>query len=174
MRTYLRNRAAGGCFFLTLVLEDRSSHLLVKHINAFRQAYRDARMRYRFETHAVAVLPDHVHMLITLPENQSDCAPIVANLKAGFSRRLPNDEFVSNSRLAKRERGIWQRRYWEHTIRNQQDFANHMDYIHYNPVKHGCVDAVKDWPYSTFQRCIQQRVYPQDWGGNPDADIYTD
>ena len=174
MRTYLRNRVAGGCFFLTLNLEDRSSGLLVKHIDAFRQAYRAAYARYQFETYAIVVLPDHVHMLISLQENQSDCALIVANLKAGFSRQLPKGEFVSNSRLAKRERGIWQRRYWEHTIRHQQDFANHMDYIHYNPVKHGHVVAAKDWPYSTFQRCVQQGIYPLDWGGNPDADIYPD
>lgn len=81
---------------------------------------------------------------------------------------------ISPSRERKRERGIWQRRYWEHTVRDERDFANHMDYIHFNPVKHGYAAAAKDWPYSTFLHCVGQGIYPMDWGGNPEADIYTD
>lgn len=174
MRTYLRNRVSGGCFFLTLTLENRNSNLLTKHIPMFRQAYRDTKIRYRFELHGMVVLPDHLHMLINLPENESDFSALVSSLKAGFSRRLPKDEIISPSRADKRERGIWQRRFWEHTIRNERDFANHMDYIHFNPVKHGYVSAAKDWPYSTFMKCVEKGTYPLDWGGNPEADIYTD
>ena len=174
MRTYIRNRVPGGCFFLTLCLEDRTQQLLTDHIEAFRQASRETCAKHFFTLHGMVVLPDHIHMLIRLPENNSDCAVIVSSLKALFSRSLPRGETISPSRERKRERGIWQRRYWEHTVRDERDFANHMDYIHFNPVKHGYAAAAKDWPYFIFLHCVGQGIYPMDWGGNPEADIYTD
>jgi putative transposase len=92
-------------------------------------------------------------------------------IKSAFSRGLPGGEGVSASRAAKHERGIWQRRYWEHTLRDEEDFARHADYIHFNPVKHRHVKQVADWPYSSFHRMVKLGVYPLDWGGEalPDA-----
>ena len=160
MRTYIRNRVPGGCFFLTLCLEDRTQQLLTDHIEAFRQAFRETRAKHFFTLHGMVVLPDHIHMLIRLPENNSDCAVIVSSLKALFSRSLPRGETISPSRERKRERGIWQRRYWEHEIRNQEDLNAHIDYIHINPVKHGYVARMADWPYSSFYRYVRQGILP--------------
>jgi putative transposase len=86
-------------------------------------------------------------------------------IKSRFSHSLPRTEFRSDVRQRRQERGIWQRRYWEHLIRNEQDYAFHMDYIHINPVKHNLVVQVRDWPYSTFHRMVEKGIYPQDWGG---------
>ena len=94
-------------------------------------------------------------------------------IKAGFSRCIPKDEQRNQSRTTKGERGIWQRRYWEHMIRDQNYFNAHMNYIHFNPVKHGLVTSVKDWPYSTFHRCVRDGLYPTDWGGD-EMDNTTD
>ncbi len=94
-------------------------------------------------------------------------------IKAGFSRRIPTGERRNNSRIAKGERGIWQRRYWEHVIRDDRDFARHADYIHYNPVKHGYVQRVADWPYSSFHREVGCGVYTPDWAGAPESDLGT-
>jgi putative transposase len=91
-------------------------------------------------------------------------------IKAAFSRRLPKTEDRSASRINKGERGIWQRRYWEHTIRDEKDYQAHFDYIHFNPVKHGYVSAAREWPHSSFPQSVTRGVYPVDWGGNGDAD----
>lgn len=90
-------------------------------------------------------------------------------IKTAFSKAMPRDEFISASRRAKAERGIWQRRFWEHTIRNEQDYAAHMDYIHFNPVKHGLVAEVAQWPYSSFQRAVKTGFYPTTWAGGGGA-----
>jgi putative transposase len=87
-------------------------------------------------------------------------------IKAAFSRALAKGERISPRRLRKGERGIWQRRYWEHTLRDERDYLRHVDYIHFNPVKHRLVTQVKDWPYSSFHRMVRLGVYPVDWGGD--------
>jgi putative transposase len=98
------------------------------------------------------VLPDHLHAIWTLPETDADFALRWRLIKSAFSHRLVEVEHVSPSRVGKGERGIWQRRYWEHTLRNEDDFARHADYIHFNPVKHGHVACVKDWPHRRFTK----------------------
>ena len=122
---------------------------------------------------AVVVLPDHLHAIWTLPEDEADFSVRRALIKADFSRRLPSRESVSASRSRKRERGIWQRRYWEHVLRDQDDFARHLDYIHFNPVKHGHVKRFRDWPYSSFHRMVRLGIYPAAWAGDAadNADI---
>ena len=90
-------------------------------------------------------------------------------IKSAFSRTLPNTEQRSAARMTRAERGIWQRRYWEHVIRDADDLRNHVDYIHYNPVKHGHVRQVSDWPYSSFHRYVRAGVYAPEWGGTVDA-----
>jgi putative transposase len=120
----------------------------------------------RFTTDAVVVLPDHLHAVWTLPEGDADFGTRWRQIKSAFSRSLAPTEPISESRAAKGERGIWQRRYWEHTIRDENDFARHVDYVHINPVKHRLVTRVRDWPYSSFHRMVKLGVYPEDWAGD--------
>jgi REP-associated tyrosine transposase len=166
MPGYVRAKIEGGTFFFTVTLADRSSNLLVQHIVLLRSAYRSVRDRFPFETIAICVLPDHLHAIWRLPEDDADF-PLRWNLiKGGFSRSLPSIKSRSRSTLAKREKGIWQRRYWEHMIRDDTDLARHVDYIHFNPVKHGLVTRVRDWPHSSFHRHVANDTLPADWGGD--------
>jgi putative transposase len=108
------------------------------------------------------VLPDHLHAIWSLPEGDADFPLRWRLIKAAFSRGLPRSEAVSTSRSYKSERGIWQRRYWEHAIRDQSDFNRHVDYIHLNPVKHGHAARAKEWPYSSYHRMVRLHGYPAD------------
>jgi len=121
----------------------------------------------------VVILPDHLHALMTLPPCDTAYPMRWRLIKTEFSRALPKGESRSESRVAKRERGIWQRRYWEHTIRNESDYRQHIDYIHWNPVKHGWVERVRDWPHSSFHRFVATGDYPADWCGNNVSDVST-
>jgi putative transposase len=166
MTSYGRNFVSGGTFFFTVNLAERRLRLLTGHIDLLRAAFRATRLRHPFTIDAVVVLPDHLHAIWTLPEGDADFATRWRLLKSSFSRALPAGERISNSRLRKGERGIWQRRYWEHTIRDETDLARHIDYIHINPVKHGHVTRVRDWPYSSFHRMVRLGTYPEDWAGD--------
>lgn len=165
MTGYRRNFMAGGSFFFTVNLAERRLRLLTQHVDELRNAFRETRQRHPFTIDAMVVLPDHLHAVWTLPEGDADFATRWRLIKAAFSRGLPTGEWISDSRTVKGERGIWQRRYWEHTIRDQNDFARHVDYVHINPVKHGLVPRVSDWPYSSFHRMVRLGVYPADWAG---------
>jgi putative transposase len=165
MTNYRRNFLAGGTYFFTANLMDRDRWLLTDNIGLLRAAFRYVRKRHPFKTDAMVVLPDHMHVLWTLPPGDTDFPKRWGLIKSTFSRSLPTTEPVSASRLRKGERGIWQRRYWEHTIRDERDFSHHADYIHFNPVKHGYVGRAADWPYSSFRRMVRLGLYPQDWGG---------
>ncbi len=142
MPRYLRARIEGGTFFFTVTLADRSGDLLVRHVELLRRAYGAVQKRFPFETVAICVLPDHLHAI-------------------GACR--------SPSNIGKREKGIWQRRYWEHVIRDENDLARHIDYIHFNPVKHGLVSRVCDWPHSSFHRYVASGMLAMDWGGDVSA-----
>jgi putative transposase len=166
MSRYRRARIKGGTFFFTVTLADRSSDLLIREIDRFRSAYRSVKTRYPFETIAICVLPDHLHAVLSLPENDTGFAARWMLIKSGFSRGLPAAAARSASKVTKREKGIWQRRYWEHAIRDERDFERHVDYIHYNPVKHGLVSRVLDWPHSSFHRFVERGILPLDWGGD--------
>lgn len=162
MTNYRRNRIAGGCDFFTVNLAERRLTLLTDHIDLLRAAFRYARMRHPFTIEGIVVLPDHLHAIRRLPEGDDDFSLRWRMIKSAFSRSLPPGERISASRLRKGERGLWQRRYWEHTIRNDSDFSQHMDYVHFNPVNYGFVLQVKDWPYSSFHRLVRLGVYPGD------------
>jgi len=166
MTGYRRNFVPGGSFFFTVNLAERRLRLLTEHVGRLRAAFRDIRSRHSFAIEAIVVLPDHLHAIWSLPEGDADFAVRWRLIKAAFSRGLPAGERISASRAAKGERGIWQRRYWEHTLRDERDFARHVDYIHFNPVKHGYVARVKDWPYSSFHRMVRLGLYPADWAGD--------
>jgi REP-associated tyrosine transposase len=163
MTTYRRNFVAGGSYFFTVNLAERRLRLLTDHVDLLREAFRYARLRYPFAIDAIVVLPDHLHTIWTLPGGDGDFATRWRLVKSSFSRALSHGERVSPSRLRKRERGIGQRRYREHTIRDEGDFARHVDYIHFNPVKHGHVQRVQDWPFSSFQRMVRLGFHPPDW-----------
>ncbi|CAH2602312.1 transposase [Rhodovastum atsumiense] len=165
MPDYRRNRVVGGIFFFTVTLCDRDSDLLVRRIEALRDTVREVRARRPFYIDAWVVLPDHMHCLWTLPPGDADFPGRWRAIKTAFSKRLPAGEPRSTVMIARGERGIWQRRYWEHTIRDERDYAAHMDYIHFNPVKHGYVTQPQDWAYSTFRHCVMQGLYPAGWSG---------
>ncbi|WP_456617487.1 MULTISPECIES: REP-associated tyrosine transposase [unclassified Bradyrhizobium] len=158
-------RAKGTTFFFTVVLADRSSTLLVDHVDRLRQIYRTIQQRRPFETVAVCVLPDHLHAIWALPEDDLDFSSRWNLIKGGFSRGLEKGARTT-SKLRKREKGIWQRRFWEHAIRNDADLERHVDYIHFNPVKHGLIARVRDWSLSSFHRYVDQGTLPVDWGGD--------
>jgi putative transposase len=164
MPDYLRCRVPGGTYFFTITLLERGGDLLVQHIDVLREAVRRTRSERPFHIDAWVVMPDHMHCLITLPPGDSDYSNRIKAIKIRFSRALPRTERRSAVRALKGERGIWQRRFWEHAIRDVDDFAHHMDYVHFNPVKHGFVRSVADWPHSTFHRCVAAGLYPPDWG----------
>jgi putative transposase len=166
MSRYRRVILDGGVFFFTVTLADRSSTILVEHIGRLRRTYTLVQQRYPFETIAVCVLPDHLHAIWSLPEGDGNYPLRWSLIKSGFTRGLKADAACSPSKRAKRERGIWQRRYWEHAIRNDADLERHVDYIHFNPVKHGYVPGVCDWPHSSFHRYVREGILPADWGGD--------
>jgi putative transposase len=165
MPDYRRNRVPGGSYFFTVNLRDRRSHLLVTEIDAFRTAVRTARTRHPFDIDAWVVLPDHMHCIWTLPPGDVGFPIRWQTIKAAFSRSVPVAQDRRPSLIRKREAGVWQRRYREHTIRDEADFAAHMDYIHFNPVKHGFAARPAEWPYSSFLRCVAPSGYPGDWAG---------
>jgi putative transposase len=135
-----------------VALADRKSDLLVAQIDLLRQAIKTTKAAHPFTINAMVVLPDHIHALWTLPEGDSDYSVRWMLIKRHFSMALPKIEDIKITRLRKRERGIWQRRFWEHLIRDEQDFLNHAEYIHQNPVKHGYVNNAQDWPYSSIHK----------------------
>jgi putative transposase len=165
MPDYRRAKAKGNIFFFTVVLADRSSALLVEEIERLRATYRLVQSRRPFETIAICILPDHLHAVWTLPEDDDDYSTRWALIKSGFSRGIEARQ-RSPSKIVKREKGIWQRRYWEHAIRDEADLGRHVDYIHFNPVKHGHVSRVADWPHSSFHRYVERGLLEVDWGGD--------
>lgn len=165
MPNYRRDPLAGGTYFFTLTLANRQSNLLIKHIDAFRQAYQRADELHPFTTIAICILPDHLHAIWQLPPNDANFALRWSIIKSQFSRQLSANQQRSESKVKRREKGIWQRRFWEHQIRDEADLQRHVDYIHYNPVKHEYVKCVQDWQYSSFHRYVKQEHCPIDWGG---------
>lgn len=163
MPNYRRNHVPGGTYFFTVNLVDRRSDLLVKHIDLLKTSFDNVKQSHPFKIPAICVLPDHLHCLWALPENDQDFSTRWNLIKGSFSRGIGKGELVSQSRVKRRERGIWQRRFWEHTIRDEDDYENHFHYIHYNPLKHGLVTDLKDWPHSTYHEYVKQRVYFENW-----------
>jgi putative transposase len=166
MPRYRRAKIAGGTFFFTVAIANRSDDLLVREIDRLRASYRAVQSRHPFETIAICVLPDHLHALWSLPDGDSDFSRRWSLIKSGFSRGLASTMPRSTRQVDKREKGLWQRRYWEHAIRDETDLAHHVDYIHFNPVKHALVPRVRDWPHSSFHRYVAQGQLPEDWGGD--------
>ena len=168
MQNYTLAYRPGGTHFFTVNLQERGdSDLLTRHIERLRETVRVVCRRHPFDIHAWVVLPDHLHCILGLPEGETDFSERWRLIKAGFTRAIPNDgEGVSVPRDARGERGVWQPRFREHLIRDEKDYLHHRDYVHMNPVKHGLVSRVIDWPYSTFHRLVERDVYRADWSGD--------
>jgi len=167
---YRRMYLKGGCFFFTVVTEARRP-LLTRNIELLQFAFRKVLERYPFCIDGFVVLPDHLHCIWTLPRGDDDYANRWRLIKHHFSRGLKKGEYIANNRSSRGERGIWQRRFWEHLIQHEKDYQRHLDYIHFNPVKHGYVKRPCDWPYSTFRKCVRSGLYELDWASPPDPNM---
>lgn len=166
MTEYRRAHVPGASWFFTVNLAQRKGNrLLVERIDLLRAAFATVRARHPFRMDAVVILPDHMHCILTLPPGDADFSTRWNLIKGGFSRAVEKGERISSSRAKRGERGIWQRRFWEHLIHDQEDFNRHADYIHWNPVKHGWARRVADWPHSSFHEYVRRGIYPVDWGG---------
>ncbi|MBR0784277.1 REP-associated tyrosine transposase [Bradyrhizobium iriomotense] len=165
MVLYRRNFLPGGTYFFTVTLFDRRSSLLIENVDALRDAFRVARKERPFEVDAIVILPDHLHVVMKLPLDDYDFAGRWRRIKGHFSSALLQAG-VNLARHSNGELALWQRRYWEHTIRDEDDFARHVDYVHFNPVKHGYVRSVRDWEHSSFHRYVRLGVLPEDWAGD--------
>ncbi|MFN7055814.1 REP-associated tyrosine transposase [Hyphomonas sp.] len=152
MPEYRRLYSDGGTYFFTVNLEDRKSDLLVSEISKLRAAYSYVQSRHPFRTDAICILPDHIHCVWTLPEGDSDFSKRWMLLKSFFSRAITGRVATSGSRARRGEKTIWQRRFWEHLIRNNEDFEAHIGYTYENPVKHGYTSRAEDWPHSSLHR----------------------
>ena len=162
---YRRTVCDGGVFFFTATLADRRRDTLVRHVDELRASLLAAKATHPFTLIAMVVLPEHLHAIWRLPHGDCNYPLRWSLFKAGFSRRLPKCEPIDAARTRKRERGVWQRRYWEHQIRDAADLAQHVDYIHFNPVKHGLARRPSDWPHSTFHGYVERGWLARDWGG---------
>ena len=169
MSNYIRSQVAGATYFFTLALAQRNTNLLTDNIELLRQAYQRANALHPFTTISICILPDHIHAIWQMPIDDGNYALRWRMIKSQVSRNFNANEQRSSSKIKHREKGIWQRRYWEHQIRDDNDLQRHVDYIHYNPVKHGLVSNVKDWPHSTFHRYVKDGVYAENWGGRFDG-----
>lgn len=165
MTEYRRIYRPGGIYFFTLTLADRRQNWLTSHIAALKQSVRIEQQRAPFSLQAWVVMPEHLHLLMRLPDGDRDFSNRLRRIKGSFSRQLPRND-ARMSQLLKGERGIWQRRFWEHLIRDERDWQQHFDYIHYNPVKHGQVQRVIDWPHSSFHAYVDRGIYPRDWASD--------
>ena len=166
MPDYRRAYIKGGTYFFTVVIHDRRPVFKDKYtVDLLKNSFKRVMLAYPFEVDSIVVLPDHLHCIWILPDNDSDFSTRWRLIKSDFSRNYlvaPAAE-ISDSRRMKKERGIWQRRFWEHTIRNESDLNIHRDYIHYNPVKHGLVDSLATWQYSSYNAFVKKGLYPADW-----------
>lgn len=167
MVLYRRSYIAGGTFFFTVALRDRRLDLLLRHADLLKQAISEVKAKRPFSIDAMVVMPEHLHAIWTLPEGDVDYSGRWRAIKSGFVRALTRHG-VEVARNARGEADVWQRRFWEHSIRDEHDFNRHVDYIHYNPVKHAYVTTPVNWPHSSIHRFIKQGVLAADWGASMD------
>ena len=172
MTQYRRPTVPGAAWFFTVNLAERKgTRLLVEEIAVLRAAFRAVQLVHTFRVDAAVILPEHLHCIWTLPPGDSDFSTRWGLIKGNFSRAIQKGERISPSRVKRGERGLWQRRFWEHLIRDESDFRRHVDYIHWNPIKHGWVQRVVDWPHSSFHAYVQRGLYVDSWGGDAVRDL---
>lgn len=169
MPNYRRAKVTGGTYFITQVTYNRQSWLISTIARqALRTAIMHVRQNYPFTINAFVLLPDHFHCLWTLPEEDKDISTRLRLIKTFVTKhygdQLASNADISQSRHKRQERNVWQRRFWEHLIRDEIDFAKHCDYIHYNPVRHGLCSIPQEWLFSSIHRLMAQGIYPSNWG----------
>jgi len=165
MTSYRRCRVSGGTFFFTVVTFGRQPLLdSAQNVDVLRRAFRRVQVEHPFTVDAMVVLPDHLHAVWTLPPDDADYSLRWRLIKYRFSLSLPCECTASKSLRRRREKGLWQRRFWEHAIRDETDLQRHIDYVHFNPVKHGLVGRPVDWPFSSFRRFLADGRYDPSWG----------
>lgn len=170
MSNYRRADTKGATYFFTVVTYRRQKILCNEDIRtALHDGIQATRINHPFVIDAWALLPDHLHCIWSLPEHDANFSVRWAMIKRYVSKQcspaLQQKNLMNQSKNRRNESTLWQRRFWEHQIRDNHDYQKHMDYIHYNPVKHGYVSRTIDWPHSTFHRYVRQGVYAEDWGG---------
>ncbi|MEO0744034.1 MAG: transposase [Pseudomonadota bacterium] len=165
MSQYCRLRIPGATYFFTVNLAHRGGDLLVSHIDALRAAYAATHCEQPFQTDAIVVLPDHLHAVWTLPPGDADFSNRWRKIKARFSRSVGQMQPRSWSKVRKRETGVWQRRFWEHAIRDEADYDAHVSYCWANPVKHGHVARAVEWPHSSIHRDMRLGRVGPEWCG---------
>ncbi len=164
---YRRARVKGGTYFFTVVTFKRSKILTQpENVILLREAFKRVKEKHPFTIDAFVLLPDHLHCMWTLPNSDRDFSTRWRLIKSFFSRKCDGryKHIPFESRKRKKEQAVWQRRFWEHLIRDEKDFKNHVEYIHYNPVKHGLVKGPKDWKYSSFHKFVRNGEYDENWG----------
>ena len=170
MSNYRRAHTRGGTYFFTVVTYQRQLFLCDKRVRtALREGIKIARSKHPFTIDAWVLLPDHLHCIWTLPLDDADFGIRWAIIKRfvtqQYNPKFKRDDCMKPLKLKRKESTLWQRRFWEHQIRDEKDYEKHMHYIHYNPVKHGLAKEVSNWPYSTFHRYIKKGIYGVDWAG---------
>ena len=166
MSTYRRSSVPGGVFFFTVVTQQRQPLFAEEHhVEALRSAFRQVKAARPFEIDAVVILPDHLHTIWRLPEGDSDFSGRWREIKKAASR------VIAPQADRRRQRLVWQRRFWEHLIRDEEDWRRHVDYIHFNPVRHGLVRRAEDWEWSSFRRALERGWYESGWGDVEPAGI---
>jgi putative transposase len=175
MPDYRRLYLKGGTYFFTLVTYSRQPVFRQdKTIALLKDCFTRTARSHPFIIEALVVLPDHLHTIWKLPEEDCDFSTRWNLIKGNFTRHYENlDRDISESRRAKREKTVWQRRFWEHLVRNDDEFNRLCDYIHYNPVKHGLVRSPGEWPESTFLEFVTKGLYPKDWGLTVSRELKT-
>lgn len=171
MSRYRRSLLAGGTYFFTVVTYRRQTILcdeIFRH--ALRSAIESVRVSRPFTINAWVLLPDHLHCIWTLPQDDADFSTrwmmIKRKVSIACTAQYEQADWLTTSKQKHRESTIWQRRFWEHQIRDDIDYAKHLDYLHYNPVKHGLVNQAKDWQYSSFHRYVKNGFYEETWGSS--------
>ena len=163
MVNYRRSQTTGATYFFTVNLKNRKEKYLTNHVEQLRESFRAVKLQYPFIVDAIVILPDHLHTIWTLPSEDANYPARWKAVKSRFTRLLIK-EGLSLNKNKKGEYNLWQRRYWEHQIRDDLDLQRHVEYIHYNPVKHGHVKQVKEWPFSSFHRFVEQEYLDDNWG----------
>lgn len=173
MSNYKRADKVNSYIFITMTTFKRNP-ILIKKVELLRNSIKKVKEKFKFEIFGIVILPEHIHTILK-PENIKEYPTIIKSIKSQFSRGISNEEiecirqYLTESKLKKKEKGVWQRRYWEHTIRDEKDIYKHLGYIHYNPVKHGYVKKVKDWQYSSFHKFVKEKIYDENWGNTDEV-----
>lgn len=165
MVRYRRNFVPGGTFFFTVTLRDRRSSVLVDHVDLLRDAFRTTQAAQPFHVDAIVILPEHLHAIWTLPPGDTDFSDRWRKIKGAFTRKA-SEAGATLVRDSRSEYDLWQRRFWEHTVRDDDDLRRCTDCIHYNPVKHGWATSPADWKLSSLHRYVREGTLPSDWGGD--------